>query len=660
MADILLNISSINELLFKVRKDIELFTYFKNFEDGIVNFFDIDKKSSILDMNFPLLWKLDSNTLMIPHIKSVPSYPDIYQVLLEHAINLKVDIKSCNNFVICGKIIECITDQIYSPNTYEIFFYDNSSYIKFTEFIKNTGDLFDIKNYHIKIHNKIFSSPLEILINIDKYTNRICFDCKKLDYFATVMFYLNLDKLSNDDNDLVKANIYFKTVNNRITIFGKIHRIVNSIDIDKLRNFQVNLDLSNSDYEILDDEGLTPIERALKIYLSLENPILQKNMKDIIDVLCQFNYRRPPYIFAYVLLQHTTSKIDLNSIYDSLHSCINKYNLLFNDNGIKPLICSDIIIPSINTFVVRELLYQNNAENIEDFIKYISYKDFDYGVLLVGKDNLRTLLPKIYTQSNSRLVHEIILKSEMIDIFNFIGKPKFNEIFIKAIVPQLLENSCYLSLLYLIKMQYPIFKLKYSKPLLHYIADSKLIITDNDCMNTIKFLNKYFDDITYFLYLSDKNGDTFLHRLSINKPYLIHYFLNISLDKDTNIKSLIKLHSKNKNGDTFLHLLVKKKYIDTIRLLIDIIKPIINLQNDNGETALIISARNNDEILYSLLKLNGANENIKDKYGNTVFHYICMNEMFLGSVIIETDNEYGYKPAHYTNLNSYWKYKELN
>lgn len=658
MADILFDISHINELILKVRNDANLYTYLKKFEDDFAKIFEIKKKSSKLDMNIPLLWDYNSScTLVIPHIKPW-KFPKIYNYLLDYCNNsTKTDIKIHNNFVICGKILESITDQIASPITYDIYFYDNSTYLKFAELINN---VIEIKpNYQIKIHKKIYSSPTEILLNLPIYTNRICFDCKKLNYRATIMFYLDLDKLGNlNGGDIANANIYFKFMNKRMSNYGLFHKIVNSINISDLRNFQENSDfLNNLDYEILDDEGLTPLERSLQIYFSLENCLLQKNMKDIIDILCNFIYKRPPILYAYTISQQIPSQIDFDSIYDCLNLCHNKYNLQISCNKIK-LYTSESIINNINTYVIQELIYQNIEENIVDFIKFINYKNFDYNVLLFAGNMLRTLIPKIHNPINSHYIYEIILRSEMIDIFNNIGNPLLCEDQMKIIVPNLLEKLCFISLLYLIKMQYPLFKIQYSKPLLHYISDSNLNITENDCEKVVKFFNKYSCDLSYFIRLSDKNGDTFLHKLSINKPALIQSFLKTTIG-DIEIKKIVNLHSKNRNGDTFLHILVKKRNTDVIRSIIDIVKPMLDLQNNNGETPLIIAARNSDEVLFSLLKKNGANEYIKDKYGNTVFHYICMNEMFIGSTIIETANEYGYKPSYYTTIKNYWKFKEL-
>lgn len=666
MADILFDISNVNELILKVRGDANLYTYFKNFEDGIAKIFEIDKKSSVLDMSVPLLWNFNYESLIIPYIKSSPKIPDIYNYILDYCNDLKIDIKVHNGFVICGKILESITDQIGAPAMYDIYFYDIPTYLKFAELIKNEDNILEIKpNCQIKFYKKIYSSPIEILLSLHRYTSRFCFDCRKVNYYGTVMFYLDLDKLCYlNDGDIVRANMYFKVMNDRMSNYGLFHQIINSIDIDKLRDLQIDPDfLNNLDHEILDDEGLTAIERSLKIYFSLENPLLQKNMKDIIDILCGFTYRRPPFLFAYAILQQMSAKVDLPSIYDPLNLCANKYNLLINSSGIKLNVSDDILI-DINTYIIRELIYQNIVENIIDFIKFIGYKDFEYNVLLSGDNMLRVLLPKIYVPNNSCHIYELILRSEMIDTFNTIGNPLLHQGLIKMVVPHLLENSCYISLLYLIKMQYPLFKIKYSKPLLHFISDSKQggsgNITENDFGKAIKFFYKYSHDFFYFIHMQDKNGDTFLHRLSINKGNLVPYFLKMSINKDVEIKTFIQLQSKNKNGDTFLHTLVRKKNIDVIRSIIDIVKPIIDLQNNNGETSLIIAARNGDEIMFSLLKKNGANENIKDKYGNTVFHYMCMNDMFIGSVILETANEYGYKPSYYTTINNYWNFTPFN
>ena len=678
MADILFEISDINEVIIKARKDNNLYTSISQLEDDTAKIFDIDKKSSlsqsssIVDINIPILWNCNSEIInqIIPSVKKLPKLPDIYNHLFDYCNNNKLNIKTYNGFIICGKILDSVSNCIAVPDIFDLYFYDNTSHSKFSNnaFVcdndsdkdKDNDNIFNIGPFiDIKIHKKVYSSPTEILLSLPKYIHRFCFDCKKLQYYASVMFYLELDRLCGTEfSDIVRANSYFKELNVKISKYGLFHQIVNTIDIDKLMEQTKqnkpdkpdNLDSKDNDYETLDDEGFTPIERALIIYSTLVDPLLLKNMKNIIDILCTFSYRRPPYLFC-AMISARQPEVNFNSVYDSLISCTNKYGLALtkykNKNNQDN---SKYTIFDINTYVIRELLYGNNIDNIVDYIKFINYCNFDYNVLLYAKNLLRSVLPKIYHERSAQNIYEIILMSEFTDIFNDIGwNTKLSNNFVRNIVPRLLENLCFSSLLYLVKMHYNIFDFKYSKPLVLFVADSKLNITENDCVKVLKFFYKYSHDFS--MDLSDKNGDTFIHRLAINKPELLSSVLNYFGKKITS-------SSKNKSGDTFIHILTKKKNIEIIRSLIDFVKPILNVQNNNGETPLIIAARMKDEVLFSLFNTYGANKLCRDKYGNTVYHYICMNEMFIGSVIIETENEYGLKPSNYTVLNNYWNFKQ--
>lgn len=643
MTDILYKISDINELILKARGDEELYNCMMKLEDNTVNIFDIDNKTSKVDITVPLLWTIVAETSVIPYINSFSKLPEIYNYLIN-----RINIRICNNFLICGRIVETISNIINVSNTYDLYFYENNSYLKFTEMVNDKPEIIDTDLFNIKLHKKVYSSPTEIIINLPQYIERCCFDCKKLNYYGSIMFYLELDKLSNVDK-LPKVNYYLKHLNNRITKYGIYHQIVNKIDNGQMMK---KIDIDKEGYEILDDEGFTPIERAIIIYSMVNNPLLRKNIRDIIDKLCTFNYRRPPYLFACEMMDESVIKLDY--IYDSLILCKNKYDLVISkcrDSDTRNTRDTSNLqsrIFEINTHIIKELIYQRNIDHIVDYIKYIKYNNFNYHILLHGKDLLRILLVKIYTSYNSHNIYDIILKSEFIDILNELNNPKMNDNFIRTLIPKLLENLCFVSLLYLIKKGYNIFEYKYNKPLIHFIADSKLNITALDYEKIIKFINKYS---TNNILSCDKNGDTFIHRIALNKPNLLLSIFNISY-----IMNNIDITIRNKLGDTFLHILVKNKQIDIIRSILNVIKPIINIQNNNNETPLIISARNNDEVLYSLLKKNGADESYRDINGNTVYHYICINEMLIDSTIIETRNKYGFKPSNYTVLHNYWKF----
>jgi len=48
--------------------------------------------------------------------------------------------------------------------------------------------------------------------------------------------------------------------------------------------------------------------------------------------------------------------------------------------------------------------------------------------------------------------------------------------------------------------------------------------------------------------------------------------------------------------------------------------------------------------------------NICDIYGNTVYHYICQNELCIGLDIINKENIFGYKPSDYSKISNNYYY----
>ena len=88
-----------------------------------------------------------------------------------------------------------------------------------------------------------------------------------------------------------------------------------------------------------------------------------------------------------------------------------------------------------------------------------------------------------------------------------------------------------------------------------------------------------------------------------------------------------------------------------------LIKPeLINLQNKSYETPLIISAKNKQEDYIYFLKGIKADMNISDLYGNTVYHYICLNELCIGMAIDNKENIFGYKPSDYCKISQNYYY----
>ena len=90
------------------------------------------------------------------------------------------------------------------------------------------------------------------------------------------------------------------------------------------------------------------------------------------------------------------------------------------------------------------------------------------------------------------------------------------------------------------------------------------------------------------------------------------------------------------------------------------VKPdIINYQNKQYETPLIICAKASQENnLYFLRSIN-ADMNLVDINGNSIYHYICLNELCIGMDIENKENIFGYKPSDYCKISTNYYYFTL-
>ena len=106
----------------------------------------------------------------------------------------------------------------------------------------------------------------------------------------------------------------------------------------------------------------------------------------------------------------------------------------------------------------------------------------------------------------------------------------------------------------------------------------------------------------------------------------------------------------DKNGNTFLHYLCKNGHTDIIKSCARRVKSIIDEQNSNNETAVLVSCINKHEEIYYILKGFKANLFIKDTHGNTVYHYICLNGICCSLIIPSVENNFGYTPYDYCKI----------
>ena len=81
---------------------------------------------------------------------------------------------------------------------------------------------------------------------------------------------------------------------------------------------------------------------------------------------------------------------------------------------------------------------------------------------------------------------------------------------------------------------------------------------------------------------------------------------------------------------------------------------LIDMPNKNSETPIILGCMNGHEDIYYLMK-DKANMESKDKYGNTVYHYICKNAICMGIIVDNQENLFGLTPKDYCKIsNNYY------
>lgn len=113
------------------------------------------------------------------------------------------------------------------------------------------------------------------------------------------------------------------------------------------------------------------------------------------------------------------------------------------------------------------------------------------------------------------------------------------------------------------------------------------------------------------------------------------------------IKKNANLKLQDREGMTALHHLVQegipgnyseKKYFETIKLM----RPIFDMQDNEGDTALHFAASNNDIDTYTCLKNNGANLSIKNELKNT-----AETELEIARKEISLNNNQHYTSSYY-------------
>jgi hypothetical protein len=381
-----------------------------------------------------------------------------------------------------------------------------------------------------------------------------------------------------------------------LTIFDKIN-------INLIKN------LSDNDLNKIYNKQ-TPIEYCLDLYISHSNKILKNNLEQIILYLNTRKSIRPCYLYA--------TLIKLNIINPTL------YSYLSNDKSMH-----------IDTYSM-----------IDDYM-IAMYIDTDNIIIL---EYLKTVNISITID----LINKIVNK-KCTNIINSLIKANINVYHIVSIS----DNMDLITIDHLLLFNYLELILEFgSSRAFYYLYEYNNSILDTifeDNMNIlfkIKPKNNYIELIQIILKLApellndcDTFGNTPILYHARNNPEILLVLLksNVSFELTcNNIKNNIFHEYLLGNAIEQTHIVLS--------ILLNRYTDLINKTNILNETPLLIAAKNNYENIFTTL-FNYNKDIISDTDGNTIYHYICKNNMCLGMTI---DNSYvnlqGLKPIDYCKI----------
>ena len=315
-------------------------------------------------------------------------------------------------------------------------------------------------------------------------------------------------------------------------------------------------------------------------------------------------------------------------------------------------------IHDINNLILK---YYISKDKSDEFYEYLKYKNGDDKNTKIDQEIFNNIVkfdPKniIITGIKNnffseRTKYKIILWIQNLDYFNLIDDD-FNIDIAISYINEIIDNCFIKSFYFLYKVDSSIIN----------IVDDK----NNNLLHNINQKNKYEDMLTLLLKLDDSllfkkntNGEIPIIKHIKQKNYnIVNILLNYIIY--TNNETIFEIIDNDKN--CILHHLCRinrdddNSNLEYIKKIVLIKKDIINYQNKNYETPIILSAKNNQEDIIYFLKSMNCDMISHDIYGNTVYHYVCLNELCIGMAVENKENIFGYKPSDYCKISQNYYY----
>ena len=621
----------------RIKKDYQIV---KEMEDTLTDIYKKNLDNDILDNDESLILEVSNNNKY-----NISLYADKFNINMEELENyydklvftgsyvrsilMNTNFK-CKKEIFVTSLVDINWKDILAPLTNNT----PSIYEELDDmFIKKTND------YIIYINKTPVTSPAHVLYN-DRYLLRFAYYQNK--FYATPMFLLeynlNLDYINKNnscDNKFLDPiyktpidlfNISIETKPQQSDIFDVIHK----------KDYTELVNLTSYELNKLKDK-LTCIEYALDLYMSEECLIISQQLRLIIlELNKHITFKRHPGFYAELIrLKDKDNELFLiltNKEYLEIRKNINNFNNL----------------NEINSNILDYYIKTDKANDFYSYIKFISGKIDQELINSLIKHNPVNIITKGINKNylSEYNIYKIILLGEQLNYTTLI---KFNvDVGINFLDKILSQNK--------IKSFYFIYKL--SPDIINILDNNDNTIlhklTESNKEIVIDFIKLITTLDTNILTKKNNNNETsLLYHLKNNNLIIAETLINII--KSKNLLNI--LQEPDNNNNNILHILSSNNsYIKLLKLVVFDILEIIDIQNNSHETPIIIATKNSAEDIFFLFKSLNANLDLVDEYGNSVYHYICLNGLCIGMMIENKHNIFGYKPIDYCKISTKYYY----
>jgi len=610
----------------KINKD---YPNVKEMEDTLTDIYNKNDDDILEDLSF-LLEVPETNNYKITFFKD--------KFNLDNFKLESVILNNFNNIILTGSYIRSVlVNNLHFKNE---LFITSLVEINWKEILpsnyEESSDMFfkKVNDYYVYINKKYYNTPAHVLLN-NKYLTR--FGLYKDVFIASPMFILdynlNIDYINkNNDRDNLFTDPIFKTPLDLFELTTNINKKNDDIfDIIDKKNYEELTNLTSFELNKLRNK-LTCIEYAIELYINEECLIISQQLRLIIlELFKHVTFKRHPAFYASLLnLNNKDNELFIilsQPEYIELSKYINNFNS----------------IDSLNSSYLEYYIKTDKSNEFYSFIKYISGKIDNDIINNLIKYNPEEIIIRGICKSylSDYNIYKIILLSQQL---NYTKHLKFNVDIAINFIDKILDQCLIKSFFYIYKISPSVINTldTNNNTVLHLVNEKSTIDNYTDMVKLIISLDQNI------IFKKNKNGENALLYHIKNKNFNI---VNIILDLIKNKKISDILQETDKDGNNILHLLcISDKNITIIRNIIFDNLYLLETQNKLLQTPIIIATMYSCEDIFFLLKSINAELDTTDIYGNTVYHYICLNGICVGMGVYNKHNIFGYRPEDYCRI----------